>query len=781
MHPISIKHNTCRAVEILKLCTATDSIKLLLSRDAAAQSQYRRLSDVLAETHSPLPSSTPKAPVTSTPFHNEVDGKPLDKVQPSTAKQSVPLTPSNVVTDSGMSLPWGSPLQSPNFDTSSAVLQWQKQSTSASKPPVMYPSDDQGLTQRPSSVSSNDSGSHDENEGHKIKSPPDAGKTMPDGSQVALSDVVLSETQSSPAQKPISLSHLHERSVDVEEHGFLTTPPSTSNKRRNHPPSLDQHTDVITITTDKGLGISLTGGVGRSDGPGIYIAKILNGLDASNDGQLKVGDQILKVNGEPFGNIQLEKAKHLLTQMKTRHVSSYVIQIKRQPNKTKTVENKPSSEGLKAVAFTTASKSSSHIDTSPQPHSNAAVSFFDSSTLVVMDDKPHEITGNSPGAVNSSQSTIGIGVAMPRKRTRQTGFGNSERTSAYDSMRQRLSVDIGARFKLTKLEYALNYIGKTITPEMQEQFRKLDIDEQGKVVLSDFIALCKKMFPLEEGSGNLNFESQLTLALIHKDSLDFPRPNAVVSGKTTSLEELLKEFSSKPGEVSDESDVNSSMGTPVKPGNQPVESSPREHELQKKLALTEKALKASKKKEKDLKNMIQVLEDLAPGRQNNPIQSSAELQKRLAVMDCERKKEQATARRYQVATEKLLQFAEECHDILINSPDASRTLYYVQGNGQSTLRGDQVTGNPRPPRYLSKHAKETAVTLAQKAKEVSLSVHEILKTEELPFGWDKCVNETGLVYYINHLTQTTSWTHPLASGRSTAEAHSHATPLSLET
>ena len=30
---------------------------------------------------------------------------------------------------------------------------------------------------------------------------------------------------------------------------------------------------------------------------------------------------------------------------------------------------------------------------------------------------------------------------------------DSERTSAYDSMRQRLSVDAGARFKLTKLEY----------------------------------------------------------------------------------------------------------------------------------------------------------------------------------------------------------------------------------------------------------------------------------------------------------------------------------------
>lgn len=33
----------------------------------------------------------------------------------------------------------------------------------------------------------------------------------------------------------------------------------------------------------------------------------------------------------------------------------------------------------------------------------------------------------------------------------------------------------------------------------------------------------------------------------------------------------------------------------------------------------------------------------------------------------------------------------------------------------------------------------------------------------------------------SHLTQTTSWTHPLTIGKTTAEAHSHGTPLSLET
>ena len=52
----------CRAVEILKHCTATDSVKLLLSRDATAQSGYRRLLDILADAdaNSTLPANTPK-------------------------------------------------------------------------------------------------------------------------------------------------------------------------------------------------------------------------------------------------------------------------------------------------------------------------------------------------------------------------------------------------------------------------------------------------------------------------------------------------------------------------------------------------------------------------------------------------------------------------------------------------------------------------------------------------------------------------------------------------
>ena len=44
-------------------------------------------------------------------------------------------------------------------------------------------------------------------------------------------------------------------------------------------------------------------------------------------------------------------------------------------------------------------------------------------------------------------------------------------------------------------------------------------------------------------------------------------------------------------------------------------------------------------------------------------------------------------------------------------------------------RGDVVTGNPRPPSYLSRHAKVSATTLAEEAKETITAVRKILQTD----------------------------------------------------
>ncbi len=47
----------------------------------------------------------------------------------------------------------------------------------------------------------------------------------------------------------------------------------------------------------------------------------------------------------------------------------------------------------------------------------------------------------------------------------------------------------------------------------------------------------------------------------------------------------------------------------------------------------------------------------------------------------------------------------------------------------SVTRGDAVRGNPRPPQYLSRHAKMTATSLAVEAKETIAAVQKLLQVE----------------------------------------------------
>lgn len=58
--------------------------------------------------------------------------------------------------------------------------------------------------------------------------------------------------------------------------------------------------------------------------------------------------------------------------------------------------------------------------------------------------------------------------------------------------------------------------------------------------------------------------------------------------------------------------------------------------------------------------------------------------------------------------------------------------YHRRGEGESVVRGDPVSGNPRPPPYLANHAKVTSTKLAQEAKETVIAVRKILSIQGLP-------------------------------------------------
>ncbi|KAF4084979.1 hypothetical protein AMELA_G00112140 [Ameiurus melas] len=52
----------------------------------------------------------------------------------------------------------------------------------------------------------------------------------------------------------------------------------------------------------------------------------------------------------------------------------------------------------------------------------------------------------------------------------------------------------------------------------------------------------------------------------------------------------------------------------------------------------------------------------------------------------------------------------------------------------------------------------------------SATVSSPAETKEgLPYGWDEAYTANGAKYYINHVTQTTSWTHPVMNSLGLSE------------
>uniref|UniRef100_A0A8C9DIK3 Syntaxin-binding protein 4 n=1 Tax=Prolemur simus TaxID=1328070 RepID=A0A8C9DIK3_PROSS len=64
---------------------------------------------------------------------------------------------------------------------------------------------------------------------------------------------------------------------------------------------------------------------------------------------------------------------------------------------------------------------------------------------------------------------------------------------------------------------------------------------------------------------------------------------------------------------------------------------------------------------------------------------------------------------------------------------------------------------------LGRNGRNIPATLALESKELVKSVRAILDMDCLPYGWEEAYTADGIKYFINHVTQTTSWIHPVMS------------------
>ncbi|KAF6017982.1 STXBP4 [Bugula neritina] len=151
--------------------------------------------------------------------------------------------------------------------------------------------------------------------------------------------------------------------------------------------------------------------------------------------------------------------------------------------------------------------------------------------------------------------------------------------------------------------------------------------------------------------------------------------------------------------------------------------------LKQKLLLAAESQKIARDQELELEGIIDGLKQenrILKENEAKQLESSL-VRKKLAVLGSQLRKSEDSKKIYQVAVQKLLEYCQNVHDTMA---------------GQSK-------------------SKLSAQNIAAEALETVNLVRALLERNPLPFGWEECFDENGARYFINHVTQETSWQHPV--------------------
>ncbi|XP_037057079.1 syntaxin-binding protein 4 [Peromyscus leucopus] len=182
--------------------------------------------------------------------------------------------------------------------------------------------------------------------------------------------------------------------------------------------------------------------------------------------------------------------------------------------------------------------------------------------------------------------------------------------------------------------------------------------------------------------------------------------------------------------------------------------------LRSRIHLAEAAQRQAHGMEMDYEEVIHLLEaeiselkaQLADYSDQNK-ESVQDLRKRVTVLDCQLRKSEMARKTFKASTERLLHFVEAAQEVLLDSSAPLSSL--------SERRAGFASQTSLP--QLGRNGRSFPATLLLESKELVRSVRAILDMDCLPYGWEAAYTADGIKYFINHVTQTTSWIHPMMS------------------
>ncbi|XP_065271592.1 syntaxin-binding protein 4 isoform X1 [Emys orbicularis] len=555
----------------------------------------------------------------------------------------------------------------------------------------------------------------------------------------------LSSGSSSRSQSP---QLLRPKDIVISYNGnnsVTTTSPQLTN---------DSAFQIITVSKGTGLGLNIVGGINRNEGPLVYIQEVIPGGDCHKDGRLKPGDQLVSINKESMIGVSYEEAKSIINRTKLRSEFAWEIAFIRQRVFPSYFEN-PQSPGSLLTSAAGCGQQQTRLvfnlllPPNENPASKVSTPYTMKTGFKKREQSPITSADSSPADVSSTA------VA-------------SNWTEDYGPQERKISLNPTVRLKAEKLEMALNYLGIQPTDEQQRVLRhQLQKDSKGTVSFGDFVQVARNLFCLqldEAGGGKrpITFGASeianlLDSQLVSCDSLEMDDVERLKRERN----EALKEISKLKEELTESVGLRKQLTEELQTVKQEAKAAVEEaRALRSRIHLAEAAQRQARGMEMDYEEIIRLLEaeitelkaQLADHSGQNK-DSVQDLRKRITVLDCQLRKSELARKTFEVATAKLLQFVEVVHEVLADNSIPLSNLSDRRG----TLSTKTLLAR------LGRNGRTVTATLAAEAKDLTKSVRAILEVDCLPYGWEEAYTADGIKYFINHVTQTTSWIHPVTS------------------